>query len=60
MARRPEYIDKKITESGIEVLLFDTTVITRYGRHTSLTIFHSRKEAKEEFSKFRHGKSQLL
>lgn len=59
MARKVERIFKKTTESGIEVTLFDNTVITKYGRHTSMLIFSSHKDAKKEFSKYRQGRSRL-
>lgn len=54
--KKPTTIQKKITKEGIEVLLFDNTVIKRYSRSfTTMTVCNSRKEAMKEFSKFRQG-----
>lgn len=60
MGRKCETIFKKVTSGGVEVKLVNQTLIKTYSR-TSVTIttFGSHKEAKKEFSKFRHGWKQL-
>ena len=56
MTKKSLKILKKTTNSGIEVTLFDSTVIKKYSKcYTCMLIFSSRKEAEKEFSKFRQG-----
>lgn len=56
MARKPEKILKKTTQSGITIMLLMNIVIKKYSdSYSNTTVFPTHKEAKKHFNLFRQS-----